>query len=133
MATSKTLAPTNVTISIPAMTDTPDASVFSNCVDKEADAINTLNSQLGKMTVHGVATASGGSCTITAIKNGEYIVFFYAGHMTSLFLAGTSTQVFFGGDDPADYGFTFTRNDKVYTITRTNGNDFQYAWLEITN
>lgn len=47
MATSKTLAPTNVTISIPAMTDQPDASVFSNCVDKEADAINTLNSQIG--------------------------------------------------------------------------------------
>lgn len=44
MATSKTLAPTNVTISIPAMTDQPDASVFSNCVDKEADAINALNS-----------------------------------------------------------------------------------------
>lgn len=48
MATSKTLAPTNVTISIPAMTDAPDASVFSNCVDKEADAINALNSQLVK-------------------------------------------------------------------------------------
>lgn len=42
MASSKTLTPTNVTISIPAMTDRPDASVFSNCVDKEADAINTL-------------------------------------------------------------------------------------------
>ena len=47
MATSKTLAPTNVTISIPAMADAPDASVFSNCVDKEADAINALNSQKG--------------------------------------------------------------------------------------
>jgi len=46
MATSKTLTPTNETISIPAMTDQPDASVFSNCVDKEADAINALNSQL---------------------------------------------------------------------------------------
>lgn len=46
MATSKTLSPTNVTISIPAMTDVPDASVFSNCVDKEADAINALNSNL---------------------------------------------------------------------------------------
>lgn len=42
MATSKTLTPTNVTISIPAMTDVPDASVFSNCVDKLADAINTI-------------------------------------------------------------------------------------------
>ena len=47
MATSKTLAPTNVTISIPAMTDQPNASVLANCADKEADAINALNSQIG--------------------------------------------------------------------------------------
>lgn len=46
MATNKTLAPTNVTIAIPAMSDKPDASVFSNCVDKEADAINALNSNI---------------------------------------------------------------------------------------
>ena len=46
MATSKTLNPTNVSISIPALGDAPDASVFSNCIDKEADAINALNSQL---------------------------------------------------------------------------------------
>ena len=46
MATSKILAPTNVTISIPAMTDQPNASVLANCADKEADAINALNSQL---------------------------------------------------------------------------------------
>ena len=51
MATSKTLAPTNVTISIPAMTDAPNASVLSNCIDKEADAINTLNSQLGGLQI----------------------------------------------------------------------------------
>lgn len=48
MATSKTLTPTNETIQIPAMTDAPDASVFSNCIDKEADAINALNSKLTK-------------------------------------------------------------------------------------
>lgn len=46
MATTKHLDPTNVDISIPAMTDQPNASVFSNCVDKEADAINALNSKL---------------------------------------------------------------------------------------
>lgn len=56
MATSKTLNPTNVTISIPAMSDVPDAAVFSNCVDKEADAINTLNTKastydLGSKTI----------------------------------------------------------------------------------
>ena len=56
MATSKTLAPTNVTISIPAMTDAPNASVLSNCIDKEADAINTLNSKLnGKANYYEIA------------------------------------------------------------------------------
>lgn len=63
MATSKTLAPTNVTISIPAMTDAPDASVFSNCVDKEADAINALNSHIAikTHTVQNVTTDTNAS------------------------------------------------------------------------
>lgn len=45
MATSKTLTPTNVTIQIPEFTDQPDQRVNSNCIDKEADAINALNSK----------------------------------------------------------------------------------------
>ena len=63
MASSKTLTPTNVTISIPAMTDVPDASVFSNCVDKEADAINALNSKMTPETV----TVINGACYLSAI------------------------------------------------------------------
>ena len=47
MATSKTLTPTNVTIQIPAFTDKPDQRVNSNCIDKEADAINALSDQMG--------------------------------------------------------------------------------------
>lgn len=58
MATSKTLSPTNVTISIPAMGDQPDASVFSNCIDKEADAINTLNSQITNVVVDSFSSFS---------------------------------------------------------------------------
>ena len=46
MATSKTLTPTNVTIQIPEFTDQPDQRVNSNCLDKEADAINALNTQI---------------------------------------------------------------------------------------
>ena len=42
MATSKTLTPTGVTISIPAFTDKPDQRVNSNCIDKIADAVNEL-------------------------------------------------------------------------------------------
>jgi len=46
MATTKTLTPTNQTISIPELTDAPDMSVASNAIDKEADAINTLSEHL---------------------------------------------------------------------------------------
>ena len=50
MATSKTLSPTGVTIQIPAFTDQPDQRVNSNCIDKEADAINALNDQIANKT-----------------------------------------------------------------------------------
>lgn len=63
MASSKTLTPTNVTISIPAMTDIPDASVFSNCVDKEADAINTLNTRTVLTDSNAFTFASGATDT----------------------------------------------------------------------
>ena len=72
MATSKTLAPTNVTIQIPAMTDTPDASVFSNCVDKEADAINALNSKIAEYTFKAktkISQSTDGTITFTFTGN----------------------------------------------------------------
>ena len=50
MATTKTLTPTNVTISIPEFTDQPDQRVNSNCIDKEADAINTLSEQIANVS-----------------------------------------------------------------------------------
>lgn len=46
MATTKTLTPTNQTISIPELTDSPDMSVASDAIDKEADAINTINGKV---------------------------------------------------------------------------------------
>ena len=46
MATSKTLTPTNVTIQIPAFADKPDQRANSNCIDKEADAINALSDHI---------------------------------------------------------------------------------------
>lgn len=76
MATSKTLAPTNVTISIPAMTDAPDASVFSNCVDKEADAINALNSQTAKRAEK-------------RVQGGETASFTFSSYNTSALIFGT--------------------------------------------
>lgn len=73
MATSKTLNPTNVSISIPALGDAPDASVFSNCIDKEADAINTLNSQIVSLleSVKAITKQSQSSTTITFTFTGN--------------------------------------------------------------
>ena len=48
MATSKTLKPTNTTVSIPAMTDRPNQSVNSNTMSAEADAINNLYDNAGQ-------------------------------------------------------------------------------------
>lgn len=74
MATSKTLTPTNETISIPAMTDQPDASVFSNCIDKEADAINTLNSQIANLSIVQEYASSPATKTFTLASGGCYMV-----------------------------------------------------------
>lgn len=74
MATSKTLAPTNVTISIPAMTDAPNASVISNCLDKEADAINALNSQKSNKVIVSFTTTSGNN-VFTLAANSRLLMF----------------------------------------------------------
>ena len=76
MATSKTLAPTNVTISIPAMTDQPNASVLANCADKEADAINALNSQIDSKigVIDSVTIAGGGNTSFTLPSDGVYLM-----------------------------------------------------------
>lgn len=58
MATTKTLRPTNVTISIPEFTDQPDQRVNSNCIDKEADAINTLSEHLETHSVSGTESVT---------------------------------------------------------------------------
>ena len=69
MATSKTLTPTNVTIQIPEFTDQPDQRVNSNCIDKEADAINALNNNLSNLIkfvyTPSTVSASGGTATIS--------------------------------------------------------------------
>ena len=69
MATSKTLTPTNVTIQIPEFTDQPDQRVNSNCIDKEADAINALNNNIANIvktvTVTNVTPTSTGAVAIT--------------------------------------------------------------------
>ena len=83
MATSKTLTPTNVTIQIPAMTDAPDQSVNSNCIDKLGDAVNTLNSNLypynlsattDTLKTYTLNDTTSHNDTVTATHNGFFVV-----------------------------------------------------------
>jgi len=73
MATSKTLTPTNVTIQIPAMTDAPDQSVNSNCIDKLGDAVNTLNSQMTNYLKSGSNSIGNIICSGYNTGSGNYI------------------------------------------------------------
>ena len=78
MATSKTLTPTNVTIQIPAFADKPDQRLNSNCLDKEADAINALSDKIATQNLGSLANQSalesalvtlGGSMSDMQFKN----------------------------------------------------------------
>ena len=74
MATSKTLAPTGVTIQIPEFTDQPDQRVNSNCIDKEADAINALNNKITKSAVT-VTPVSGVTVSVNDLQKFNGMVF----------------------------------------------------------
>ena len=126
MATSKTLAPTNVTISIPAMTDAPNASVLSNCIDKEADAINTLNSQIANKTY----SMKSGTAAYGVLVRCANVVFFTVFNQSWNGVASTSiisndssavTLAIPSGYKPAyNVEIKETLNDKRITIA-TNG------------
>ena len=116
MATSKTLAPTNVTISIPAMTDAPNASVLANCADKEADAINALNSQSAKKAEKRIAA-------------GESAVFTFSNYQTAalIFCASGNTNatlyIYSNGymaPVATDTDVTVTLSQDYKTVTVTN-------------
>lgn len=72
MATNKTIAPTNVTVQIPAMTDAPDMAVPANAIDKAIDGINTLNSQKTYKAGDSVHFQQGFSGKATNAKDGYF-------------------------------------------------------------
>ncbi len=133
MATSKTLQPTNVTIQIPAMTDQPDASVFSNCIDKEADAINELNSQLGQVKMQAsYGTASTGSVTLPVPLAGRYCILFFAANMVGIVKYDQSQTMYIMGDVPTGWTITDNKdNDRTMTITRSNGSNFSWGLISM--
>ena len=131
MATSKTLTPTGVTISIPEFTDQPDQRVNSNCIDKEADAINRLDTNMAGVTFLTKTVAGNGSVDIS-IANSKRCVVFVNGTQTStqgMCIAGaTSGGVIRKTELNSMTGITFTTDTN--TLTVTNGTSYS-AYLII--
>ena len=75
MATSKTLTPTNVTIQIPEFTDQPDQRVNSNCIDKEADAINALNTAIGTKVTYDLSDKTYQSGSLKDLPQGVWRIY----------------------------------------------------------
>ena len=130
MATSKTLTPTNVTISIPAMTDRPNQSVNSNCIDKLADAVNDVHSKKAIRTWTGWNTTiesdiTGATALVSINSNLLAVLWIPSTSDISVLVmsedavfrkAGTNGSVTFGTTS-AGTNYTITRNGNHITIT----------------
>ena len=119
MATSKTLTPTNVTIQIPDFTEKPDQRVNSNCIDKEADAINALNTNM-------TSYVTGNPTSITLIPNTSYcsIISSYVYKLGRVVTVGLMIK--FTATPPADTayfisGFPIPNADVLVSCMKRNG------------
>ena len=124
MATSKTLTPTNVTIQIPAMADLPDASVFSNCVDKLGDAVNALNSKLTGYSIYNIGTINFPT-GFTIPSNSRHLLiingpYYSRGRAVIIVSANTSGAVYaikVGGDE----NVSIATDTNTLTLSDSNG------------
>lgn len=142
MATSKTLTPTNVTIQIPDFTDQPDQRVNSNCIDKEADAINALNGNISSVE-GGVpirkagAIANGNSVSLTLSNtlsaNAEFAIVCLnvsgnslAGMEILVLGKGSSKVKALIGSMPSSF-YSVSYSSNVWTLTNNSGSDMYYT------
>ena len=70
--TTKTLTPTNQTITLPDMTERPNASVLVDGIGKDADAINALDTKMGKQ-IRQIAYTNDASVQFNVSSNSRYI------------------------------------------------------------
>ncbi len=132
MATTKTLRPTNVTISIPEFTDQPDQRVNSNCIDKEADAINTLSEQLGG---YRLVTYTGTTPVInTAFNTGVFDFHPYCAAVVAFYCYNKSNNTWYDilSNDSAFSAKPFIQDTNLrFTITQAaySESDFRAVFL----
>ena len=136
MATTKTIQPTGTTITMPAMTDKPNASVFSTDVDRITDAVNALNSNVTNISkseepserianLEGLKTyinsvASGmkanGTLPITFIPNFTDSVFSTGARVYGTLMRRSENYFTFIGSDLLGNVISITRNGSPWYI-----------------
>ena len=127
MATSKTLTPTNVTIQIPDFTDSPDQRVNSNCIDKEADAINALNSaKTTRLTESNVTSDT----SILSLANGNYMVAGSTAIVSYIPERYGTLVVNKTGDNYGNYTFVAT-SGRTYTRQKASASTWHGDWQEL--
>lgn len=132
MATSKLLKPTNVTISIPAFTDQPDQRVNSNCIDKEADAINSLSDQIGTINSNIGKVLNYGWYWTVPTNEGARAVYVSVPHPYGKKPTSVST---YGVSSPGHYTTTATVSSIDDTFTNfavARADPGQYMQMKIT-
>ena len=119
MATSKTLTPTNQSISIPAMSDAPNMSVLADAISKEADAINELD--IGATTVTRQSGAS--AISMLAKKVGKLCIVSGSADFSSAPQSWTNYDIatITKGGSPLNsaitvYGLAYGNSGKVATV-----------------
>lgn len=101
MATStKTLTPTNQTITIPDMTERPNVSLLTDGIGKEADAINALNSNLAELT----KTMHGTTVSLDSYTSADY-TFPSDGYLVATCESSSSAKAIVQIKDSGGYNF----------------------------
>ena len=120
MATSKLLKPTNVTISIPEFTDQPDQRVNSNCIDKEADAINSLSEHLANTCYADHSSGTSYTIPLTGYTSGNYwVALMYA--QTGAYSYGLYL-IFLNTSDAVFVNALVTNGGRTFTGQRSGNN-----------
>ena len=123
--TTKTLTPTNQTVTLPDMTERPDASVLVTDISREVDAINALNSTISnKIKLLGNTPAS----KDYTIDGSSRLIMFAIGTndqraaVVSVFsnASGAISIAEIGGNNHTAISFSSSANNKI-TVTNSSG------------
>ena len=122
MATTKTIQPTGTTITMPAMTDKPDASVFSTDVERITDAVNALDSKINTKVTGTLKSVTYSTSTTFTIENGSRVI-----AVTSAAPTSTHGVYIIAASTSGDVSITAVHEASVLTVSSPEKNKVTFA------